>query len=252
MPLPGLVNQPNDRPSFTAYCKRRLGYPVIEIEVSDEQVNDRVNDALMYYWDYHFEGTFHTYFKYQLTPTDMTNRYITLPNNIIGAVQMFESGDAFNMTNIFNFRYQFSLNDLYPLTQGSILTYWMTMQYLEYLEQLFVGKQPIRYNRYDNKFYIDTDWTRFTPGDWLIIDAYQVVDPTVYTDAWHDRWLLQYATALIKRQWGENLKKYQGTQLIGGVTWSGQQIYDEAVQEIADLEHDMIHSYSLPVTDMIG
>ncbi len=247
-----LTNAPNDRTSFRLYCMRRLGYPVVKIEISDEQANDRVNDALLYFWDYHFEGCEKTFYKYQITATDITNRYITLPANIIGAVKMWEAGDAFNSTNIFNFRYQFSLNDLYPLTQGSILTYWMTLDYLTFLEQLFVGQQPIRYNRYDNIFYIDQDWTRFLPGQFLIIEAYQIVDPTTFTNAWSDRWLCRYATALIKRQWGSNLKKYTGTQILGGVTWNGQQIFDEADKEIEKLESEMNRDYGLPVMDQIG
>jgi len=123
---------------------------------------------------------------------------------------------------------------------------------LAFLQELFVGTQPIRYNRHNNRLYVDMDWSRYSEGQYLLVEAYQIVDPDVYTHAWSDRWLLSYATALIKRQWGEQLKKYGNMQMPGGIVFNGQQIYNEAIQEIADIEHEIIHSYSLPVTDFIG
>ncbi len=248
----GLISAPASREDFKRYCLRRLGSPLNKINVSDEQIQDRINDALLMFFDYHFEGSEKTYYKYQLTDTDITNKYITLPDNIIGAVRMFEGGDAFNSQNMFNFRYQFSLNDLYPLTSGSVLTYHMTMTQLAFLEQLFVGTQPVRYNRFNNRFYIDMDWSRFSSGQYLIVEAYKVIDPILYTRMWSDRWLCRYGTALIKRQYGTNLKKYSGMKMLGDIAFNGQQIYDEANQEIEELEHEMINSYSLPVSDMIG
>lgn len=244
---------PNSRTTFKDYCLRSLGYPVIEINVDDDQVDDRIDEALKYWWDYHFDGTEKMYYRHQVTSTDRTNKYITLPDNIIGAVNLFSIGDpSVRADDLFNIRYQIALNDLYTLTSVSLVPYYMTMQHLSVISELLVGRQPIRYNRHRNILYVDMDWNTINNGEYLLVEAYQVVDPDTYTDAWGDRWLLTYATALIKRQWGNNLKKFQGMQMPGGLTFNGQQIYDEAIDEIKKLEEEMIVSYSLPVTDMIG
>ena len=243
---------PSSRAEFKEYCLRKLGKPVIEINVDDDQVDDRIDEALLYYADYHFDGNEKTYYKYQVTQQDITNKYITLPENIIGAINIFPVGQGLNTNNLFNIRYQIALNDLYTLTSVSMVPYYMALTHVQYLEQLLVGQQQLRYNRHTNKFYVDMDWNIINVGDYLIIEAYQVVDPAVYSNVWGDRWLARYAAALIKQQWGSNLKKYQGMQLPGGLTFNGQQIYDEATFERKELETEMISSYSLPVTDMIG
>jgi hypothetical protein len=175
-----------------------------------------------------------------------------MPENIIGVVNIFNVGASLNVNNIFNIRYQIALNDLYTLTSVSLVPYFMAMQHIQLIEELLVGKKPIRYNRHRNRLHIDMDWDLVSVGEYIIVEAYEVIDPAVWTDAWADRWLLQYSTALIKRQWGNNLKKYQGMQMPGGITFNGQQIYNEAIEEINQLEKEMISSYSLPVTDMIG
>ena len=243
---------PTTKAEFKEYCLRRLGKPVIEINVDDDQVDDRVDEALRYFWDYHFEGAEKVYYKHQVTETDKTNKYITLPDNIIGAVNVFEVGQALNTNNLFNIRYQIALNDLYTLTSVSMVPYYMALQHIQFLEMMLVGKQPLRYNRHIGKLYVDMDWSKFDGGNYLIVEAYQVVDPEVYTKAWGDRWLLRYATCLIKQQWGANLSKFRGMKLPGGIEFNGQQILADANAERAELERDMIHSYSLPVSDMIG
>lgn len=243
---------PTSRATFKEYCLRRLGKPVIEINVDEDQVDDRIDEALAYYWDYHFDGTEKIYYKYQITAEDAANKYITLPDNIIGAVNIFNIGDAMNVANIFNIRYQIALNDLYTLTNISLVPYFMAFQHIQLIEEILVGRKPIRYNRHRNQLFIDMDWSILPVGNYVIVEAYQVVDPDTYTDVWHDRWLAQYATALIKRQWGNNLKKFDGMQMPGGLTFNGQKIYDEAIEEINALEKEMITSYSLPVSDMIG
>jgi hypothetical protein len=240
------------RAEFKEYCLRRLGKPVIEINVDDDQVDDRIDEALAYYWDYHFDGTEKIYYKHPVTSTDITNKYITLPDNIIGVVNIFSPGDALNTNNLFNIRYQIALNDLYTLTNVSLVPYYMAMQHIRVIEEILVGMKPIRYNRHRNILHVDMDWNIMDVGQFLLVEAYQVVDPDTYTDVWHDRWLAQYATALIKRQWGNNLKKFEGMQMPGGLTFNGQKIYDEAIEEITNLEKEMIVSYSLPVADMIG
>lgn len=243
---------PTTRATFKENCLRRLGKPVIEINVDDDQVEDRIDEALRYYWDYHFDGSEKIYYKHQITQTDITNRYITLPENVIGAVNLFPIGQALNTNNLFNIRYQIALNDLYTLTSVSMVPYYMALTHVQFLEQLLVGQQPIRYNRHINRLYVDMDWNIVNEGDYLIVEAYQVVDPATYSDAWSDRWLLRYAACLIKQQWGTNLKKFEGMQLPGGLKFNGQQIYNEATQERDALEKEMIMSYSIPVTDMIG
>lgn len=243
---------PSSRQKFIENCLMRLGAPVVEINVTEEQIDDRIDEALTYYWDYHFDGTEKQYYKHQVTSDDIVNKYITLPDNIIGAVNLFTIGDALNTSNLFNIRYQIALNDLYTLTNVSVVPYYMAFQHIRLLEEILVGQQPIRYNRHRNKLYIDMDWNKIGTDKYLIIEAYEIVDPNTFTDVWKDRWLLQYCTALIKRQWGANLKKYSGMMLPGGLQFNGQAIYDEAIEEIKMLETDMVFNYSLPVSDLIG
>lgn len=244
---------PTSREQFKAYCLRRLGAPVIEINVDDEQVEDRIDDALKFYWDYHFDGTDRTYYKHAVTPTDKANKYIILPENIIGAVSVFSIADpSIRSDDLFNIRYQIALNDLYTLTSVSMLPYYMVMENLALITEMLVGKQPIRYNRHMNRLYVDMDWNTLKDGEYLLVEAYQIVDPTVYQDVWKDSWLSKYTTALIKRQWGSNLTKFTGMTLPGGVQFNGEKIYNDAVQEIAELESAMINSFSLPVLDMVG
>lgn len=244
---------PTSRYEFKEWCLRKLGKPVIEINVDDDQVNDRIDEALRYFWDYHFDGSEQIYYKHQVTSTDITNTYITLPENIIGAVRIFPIGDpTISSSDIFNIRYQIALNDLYTLTSVSMVPYVMLMEHLALIQQVLVGQQPIRYNRHVNKLYIDMDWNKVKVGDYLLVEAYSVVDPDVYTDAWGDRWLQQYATAKIKLQWGSNLTKFSGMQLPGGIQFNGDKIYEDAKAEVEKLEAEMINSYSLPVADMIG
>lgn len=244
---------PNSRSTFKEYCLRKLGKPVIEINVSDDQVEDRVDEALKYYWDYHFDGTELTYYKYQVTEQDKTNKYITMPENIIGSIGIFPITYPGTSTgDIFSIQYQIALNDLYQLTTESLVPYVMVMERLALLQQLLIGKQPIRYNRHRNILHIDMNWNRIDVGQWLVVEAYQVVDPATFTDVWGDRWLQNYCTQLIKRQWGSNLTKFNNMVLPGGITFNGAQIYADASAEIANMEETMISKMSLPVMDMIG
>jgi hypothetical protein len=251
---PGVSNtNPTDRATFKQYVLRRLGAPVIEINVSDEQVEDRLDDALIYYYDYHYDGTYLQYYKYAATANDCTNGYITLPDNVIGAVDIFDGGASYGSADMFNIRYQIALNDLYTLTSVSLVPYYMAMSHIAQLEELLVGRQPLRYNRVDNKLYIDMDWaTEFsTVMPFLIIKCYTVLDPQEYPRVFAERWLRDYATALVKEQWGTNLKKFSGMQMPGGLTFNGQMIYNEAREERLRLENELIN-FALPATDMIG
>ena len=244
---------PSTRAEFKEYCLRALGKPVIEINVDDDQVDDRIDQALRYYWDYHFDGTEKTYYKHQVTQNTIDTKQITLPENIIGAVSVFPIGDpATSSGDIFNIRYQIALNDLYTLTSVGLIPYYMAMEHLSMVQEILVGKAPIRYNRHRNILHLDMDSRKLVLGEYLIIEAYEVVDPDTYSDVWADRWLQYYTTQLIKRQWGSNLTKFEGLQLPGGVQFNGVKIYDDANEEIRRLEEEMIANYSLPVHDMIG
>jgi hypothetical protein len=244
---------PASRQQFKDYCLRKLGFPVIEINVDDDQIEDRIDEALSYFWDYHFDGNEKIYYKHQITAQDRANKYITLPDNIIGAVSVFSIGDpSVRADDLFNIRYQIALNDLYTLTSVSLVPYYMAMQHLSVISEMLVGKQPIRYNRLRNQLWVDMDWNTLHDGEFLLVEAYQVVNPNEFTDAYGERWLQNYATALIKKQWGTNLKKFTGMQLPGGIQFNGQQIYDEADNEIKEMERDMVTNLSLPALDMIG
>lgn len=244
---------PTTRAEFKEYCLRSLGKPVIEINVDDDQVEDRIDEALKYYWDYHFDGTEKIYYKHQIDANTISTKQITLPENVIGAVRIFPIGDpSIKSTDIFNIRYQIALNDLYTLTSVSMVPYFMVMEHIALITEMLVGQQPIRYNRNRNILHLDMDTAKLTIGEYILVEAYQVVDPETYSDVYRDRWLLTYTTQLIKRQWGNNLKKFNNMQLPGGVQFNGQQIYDEADTEIKRIEAEMINNYSLPVMDMIG
>jgi hypothetical protein len=244
---------PTTKATFKEYCLRKLGKPVIEINVDDDQVDDRVDEALRYWYDYHFDGSERVYYKHAITETDVVNKYITLPENIIGAVSIFSMGDpSIRSDDLFNIRYQIALNDLYTLTNVSLVPYYMVMEHLALMNELLVGKQPIRYSRHKDRLHVDMDWNTVAIGEFLLVEAYEVIDPEVYTDAYNDRWLQNYATTLIKEQWGSNLTKFTGMTLPGGVQFNGEKIYDDAVAERRKLEDEMISSYSLPVLDMIG
>ncbi|NDB84774.1 MAG: hypothetical protein EB127_19015 [Alphaproteobacteria bacterium] len=245
--------KPITREDFKEYCLRKLGKPVIEINVDDTQVEDRIDEALSYYHDYHFDGTEKVFLAHQITQQDIDNKYLSIPEAVIGVINIFDVGDSYSTNNLFNIRYQIALNDLFAFNYGPFAPYYMALQNVALAEELFVGRQALRYNRHINKLYIDMAWgEKVQVDEYIIIEAYQKVDPDTYSDVWSDRWLQKYATSLIKKQWGENLKKFEGLQMPGGLTFNGQKIWDEAVDELTALEAEMISSYSLPVSDMIG
>jgi len=239
------------RQKLKDYCLRRLGYPAIDINVDDEQIEDRIDDALQKYRDFHFDGTERVYFKHQLTSADITNEYITTSENLIGITRIFRIASAPNVSNLFNIRYQIHLNDLFDYSAATYVPYVMAMRHIESLEEIFVGDKPIRFNKHQDKLFIDMQWSQdVSAGDYLIIDGYRTIDPETNTDVYDDGWLKKYTTLLIKRQWGDNLKKFEGMQLPGGITFNGQKIWDEAEAEIIKMEDELINSYSLPVMDM--
>jgi len=244
---------PTSREELKKYCLRRLGHPVIEINVDEDQMQDRIDDALAFYRDYHYDGSERTFYKHQVTSTDQTNGYIAIPSNIIGVVNVFPVGTGLNANNLFNLRYQITLNDVYDWSHAKVQNYVSSMERIALLEELFVGKQPLRFNRHMDRLFIDMDWSeRTSVGEYLIIEAYRQLDPDTYTSVWGDWWLRRYTTALFKKQWGENLKKFEGMQLPGGVQFNGQTIWNEADEEIKALEEEVVNRYSMPSMDMIG
>jgi hypothetical protein len=246
------------RTAFKDYCLRRLGFPVIEINVDDDQVEDRIDDALQYWQDYHFDGLQKVYYVKHVDQTDVNNRYIDLSNTldssnnrlqITGITRIFPLYDSQATITMFDLRYQLRLNELYDFTSASYINYTMTLQHLRMLEQLFTGEVPIRYQRHMERLYIDWAWgqSEAPVGTVVVAECYATVDPNVYHQAWNDRWLKEYATALIKRSWGNNLKKFNGIQLPGGVTLNGDKIYQEADNEINVLHAEIGDKYGAPL-----
>ena len=247
--------QPASREQLKDYCLRRLGFPVIEINVDPDQLEDRIDDAMYYYTQFHMDATDRYYFKYEMTSNDITNRYITVDDSIISVIRMIRLG-GFGATkgNIFDFRYQYALNDLYTFgSTMSIVGYQMTRDYLSMIEFIFNQEKLLRFNRHQQRIYIDLDWQKdVNAGDYLIFETYKVIDPNTFTKVYNDKWLKDYVTALFKKQWGDNIKKYDGVSLPGGVKLNGQKIYDEAVTEIQKLEEECQKTYQLPVNFFIG
>ena len=246
-----------NRADFKTYCLRRLGFPVIEINVDDDQVEDRIDDALQYYQDYHFDGLQKVYWIKIIDNNDINNRYLDASqardyaNNameIAGISRIFPLSDSQATINMFDLRYQLRLNELYDFTSASYINYNLTQQHLRSLEIQFTGEVPIRFQRHMQRLYIDWNWGTEAPaGQACIAECYAVINPDVYTLVWNDRWLKEYCTALIKRSWGNNLKKFDGLQLPGGVKLNGDTIFKEAADEVERLEKEMENNYGAPL-----
>ena len=250
------MSAPTTREKFTDYCLRKLGAPVVEINVDDDQVNDRIDEALQYYNEYHYDGVERIYLKHQITQEDIDNQYIPLTDLIIGVRNIFPTS-ASSITGaadgLFNLQYQLRLNDLYDLTNTSLVYYNTVRNFIAELDFLLNGTKPLRFNKHQNRLYIDMLWDKEVQvGQYLIVDCYRALDPTTWTDVWNDMWLKRYATALIKKQWATNIKKFSGLQLPGGVTLDGDKLYAEAHDEIEELETQMQTNYSLPPDFMLG
>jgi hypothetical protein len=246
------------RKEFKDYCLRRLGFPVIDINVDDDQVEDRIDDALQYWQDYHFDGLQKVYYIKALLPGDIEQKYLDLsestdaegnPMEIVGITRIFPVQDSQATINMFDLRYQLRLNELYDFTSASYINYTLTQQHLRSLELMFTGEVPIRFQRHMQRLYIDWAWgaSEAPAGTIVVAEAYAVINPNVYGKVWNDRWLKEYATALIKRTWGNNLKKFSGLSLPGGVQLNGDKIYEEASDEIQKLQDQMSEDYFAPL-----
>ena len=278
--------QPASRQELIDYCKRQLGAPVLEINVAEEQIDDILDDAIQYFQERHFDGVSPMYLKYQVTQADIdrgrapqgsqvgivttntaatiagvstsfkweeNSNYLQVPPNIIGVTKVFHfDGSASITNNMFSVKYQLFLNDIYFWGAMEMLTYAMTKTYLSDIEFLLTTQKQIRFNQRMDRLYLDIDWDTLTKGDWLIMDCFMALNPNDYYRVWNDSFLKLYATALIKRQWGQNLMKFQGVKLPGGVELNGRQIYDDAQKELDGIRERMSNTYELPPLDMIG
>ena len=268
---------PTSRSTFKDYCLRNLGFGVIDINVSDAQVDDRIDEALQYFAQYHYDGVEKMYLKYQITQDDIDRaasndtttatdtvdsnitatfkegkNFIPMPSSVVSVIQIFPFDDQ-TTNNMFDIRYQLRLNDLYDFSSTSIIHYQMTMQQLDFLSHILVGEKPIRFNQHQNRLYLDMDFANdIDVGEFLIIECYRKIDPATYTDIFDDIYLKRYATALIKRQWGANLSKFQGVQLLGGVEMNGEAIYSQAQDEINKLEEEIQLAFETPIDYMVG
>ena len=268
---------PTSKTTFKSYCLRALGFGVIDINVSDDQVDDRIDEALQYFAQYHYDGVEKMYLKYQITQDDIDRaasndtttatdtvdsnitatfkegkNFIPMPSSVVSVIQIFPFDDQ-TTNNMFDIRYQLRLNDLYDFSSTSIIHYQMTMQQLDFLSHILVGEKPIRFNQHQNRLYLDMDFANdIDVGEFLIIECYRKIDPATYTDIFDDIYLKRYATALIKRQWGANLSKFQGVQLLGGVEMDGEGIYSQAQEELQKLEEEIQLAFETPIDYMVG
>ena len=259
---------PSTRETLKQYCLRNLGKPVIDINVDDDQVEDRIDEALQYFAQYHVDGVERMYLKYEVTQADVTrmttdssesitedsitttwkqgNNFLVVPSSVISVVNVFPLSDRANL-NMFDVRYQLRLNDLYDFSSTSIVHYEMTMQHLDFLDHILVGEKPMRFNQLSNKLFLDMDWSNdITVGEFLIFEVYRKVDPATYVDLFDDLYLKRYTTTLIKRQWGQNLSKFSGTAMLGGVTLNGPELFSTAIDEQQKLEEEIRSNYEEP------
>ena len=251
---------PSTRTELEEYCLRKLGAPVIDINVADEQIDDRIDEALEMYQEYHSDAVVKTYFKHLVTATDVTNKYIPVPNSILYVTHLFplRPGSS-SSAGMFDIKYQMMLNDMINMNNfsGGLNYYTQMQQYLELLNMALSGTPQVSYQRRQNRLHIFGDFGTgdIVAGSYLVAEAYAIVDPATTSGTksiFNDLWLKAYATALIKKQWGSNLMKFEGMTLPGGVMLNGRQIYDDATVEIQALEEKLRLEYELPIDFYIG
>lgn len=234
-------------------CLRKLGCPPLQINLPNETIDDRIDEALKYYFDYHYDGTDKEYYKIQVTNQIKTDGYITMPSNILGVVDIFDiNSNSGGSNNLFGAKYQVMLSELVAMGSFNVAPLYYTMEHIEFLQQILNGKQPIRFSRNSNRLYIDMDWSMIAAGEWLIAVVYKAIEPVDFPRVWSDKWLTNYATALIKENWGEALSKYQGIPTVGGMMMNGQVLKDEGRAEKEKLEYELVNTFSLPSAFMVG
>jgi hypothetical protein len=248
---------PNSRATLIDYCKRRLGDPVIEINVDEDQLEDRVDEALQYYQEYHSDATLRTYLKHQVTAEDVTNEYIPLSSDITFVSKLFPVASSFNSSfNFFDIKYQMMLNDIADLQNfaGDLAYYEQMNQYLSLLDMKLNGTPQVQFSRHQDRLYIFGDFADkdIKAGEYLVAEVYTILDPDTHTSIYNDMWLKEYTTALIKQQWGMNLIKFEGVQLPGGVVLNGRQLYDDATTEIENLRQRIREEHEFPADFFVG
>ena len=244
---------PSSRQGLIDYCLRKLGHPVVEINVDEDQIEDRIDEAFQFYRDFHYDAVEKVYLKELMTSNTIAQQYITLNDSIISVERVIQFTNKTTGAGVFDVRYQLMLNDIQSLTNTDLQYYSALKTNLQLINDLLTGQKPIRFNRHMNRMFIDMGWTRdVAEGDYIIIEAWRILDPDAYTDVYNDGFLKRYATALIKQQWGVNMKKFEGVQLPGGVLLNGQRIYDEATEEIKDLREEVQSTSQLPIDFFTG
>ena len=278
--------QPASRTDLVNYCKRQLGAPVLEINVADEQIDDLVDDALQYFHERHFDGVVQTYLKYKITQDDIdrgqgragsnpiglvtttasatidgattsfsyeeNSNYIQVPPAVIGINKIFRFDTSTISNGMFGLKYQLFLNDMYFFNSMEMLGYAMTKTYLSDIDFLLNTEKQVRFNQRQDRLYLDVDWGTAVKDEYIVIDCWRLLDPNDFARVYNDSFLKRYLTALIKRQWGQNLIKFQGVKLPGGIELNGRQIYDDAEKELDKIKEVMSNTYELPPLDMIG
>jgi len=278
--------QPASRTDLVNYCKRQLGAPVLEINVADEQIDDLVDDALQYFHERHFDGVVQTYLKYKITQDDIdrgqgragsnpkglvtttasttidgatasfsyeeNSNYIQVPPAVIGINKIFRFDTSTISNGMFGLKYQLFLNDMYFFNSMEMLGYAMTKTYLSDIDFLLNTEKQVRFNQRQDRLYLDVDWGTVVKDEYIVIDCWRLLDPNDFARVYNDSFLKRYLTALIKRQWGQNLIKFQGVKLPGGIELNGRQIYDDAEKELDKIKEIMSNTYELPPLDMIG
>lgn len=266
------ATKPASKTELKNYALRRLGYPAIDINVCDEQLDDLIEEAIDHFQEYHYNGSYKTFMTIEVTDAIKTaaqsstqqgltnwyenNTYVDLPPGVLGVNHVYTGISTSSIVpgNIFNIKYQIFLNDIYAMTHGHILHYFMTSQYLETLD--FVtnsqANRRVRFNEHQGRLYLDFDWNDLQAGDYIMVEMLMRQDPETYTAMYNDNWLKDYVEALFQQQWGRNLSKYDGIQMLGGVTLNGRQILEDASQFKKDLEEQVRSTYELPPLDLIG
>jgi hypothetical protein len=248
------------RAQLIQYCLRLLGEPVTEVNIDDDQIEDRIDDAIQFYQEYHSDAVKRTFLKHQLTQEDIDNEYITLPEAILSVFRVFPiNGAGAGGTDMFSVKYQMHLNDTMGLRSGvgggALLDYEMTKQYMSLIDMTLNGlSQQITFTRHMNRLSIEGNWKEYglREGMYIVLEGYQVLDPDTYPDVYNDMMLKKHAAALLKKQWGQNLIKFEGMQLPGGVTLNGRTLLDEAKEEITKIEEEYDLKYAFPPDFFVG
>jgi hypothetical protein len=280
------MSKPTSRQQLIDYCLRRLGAPVLEINLDDDQIDDLVDDALQYFHERHFDGVERMYLKYKITEQDLNrgkadplngvgiqtttgsaniagigtttfnfyenSNFIQVPDSVIGIEKIFKFDTSTISGGMWSIKYQLFLNDLYYFNSVELLQYAMVKTYLEDIDFLLSPDKQIRFNKRQNRLYIDIDWNAKSKDTFIIIDCYRILDPNDFTKVYNDSFLKRYLTALMKRQWGQNLIKFRGVKLPGGIELNGRELYEDGEKEIADIVQRMSMDYELPPYDFIG